>query len=144
AKSSVVIGAPGIQTSPDETSRLVVQIPTWLWIDGGWWRGYEATASAGRVSATITAAPVSATWDLGEGSSLHCDGPGIAWRPGLREDATDCSFTYTTSSAAQPDGTFDLSVAVTFDVAWTSNVGEGGSLGSITRSSARQVEVGEI
>ncbi len=144
ARSSVSVPSPTIQTSPAADRQLLVQVPTWLWVDGGWWHNYEATASAGRVTATITARPVRAVWDLGDGSTRTCTGPGTAWRPGLPEDATKCAHTYEHSSASRPTGTYEPSVTVVFEVEWTSNVGEGGSLSSISRSSVQQVEVGEI
>ncbi len=144
ARSSIGIAAPAIHTSPEAGGRLYVRVPTWLWVDGGWWRPYQATASAGRVTATVTATPVTATWGLGDGATVSCAGPGVAWRPGLPEDATDCAHTYTTSSASDPDGAFELTASVVLEVTWTSNVGQGGALASISRSSSRSVEVGEI
>ncbi len=62
ARSSIGIAAPAIRTSPEAGGRLYVRVPTWLWVDGGWWRPYQATASAGRVTATVTATPVTATF----------------------------------------------------------------------------------
>jgi hypothetical protein len=144
AVSSVQIGSPVIRTSPSEGGRLFVHVPTWLWIDRQWWQGYEATASAGRVNSTVRAVPRSATWTLGDGSTTTCAGPGLAWEAGRSEDATDCSHTYMSSSGSRPGGTLDLSVAVTFEVTWTTNVGEGGSLAPLTRTSTRTVEVTEI
>ncbi len=144
ALASIGIAPPAIRTSPEAGGRLYVRVPTWLWVDGGWWHSYQATASAGRVTATVTARPVNAGWALGDGADVVCSGPGVAWQPGLPEDATDCAHTYTTSSAGRPGGTFQLSATVELEVTWTSNVGEGGTLSSISRSSSRAVEVGEI
>lgn len=143
ARASVGIEGPTIRTSP-EVGKLYVQIRTWLWIEGGWWHGYDATASTGRVTAKVTARPVRADWVLGDGAEVACSGPGVAWQPGMREDATNCSHTYTTSSASRPGGTFELSATVVLEITWTSNVGEGGTLAPISRSSSRTVEVGEI
>jgi hypothetical protein len=143
ALASAAISVPGVRTSP-EVGRLVVRVPTWLWLDGGWWHDYTATASAGRVTTTVTARPVGATWSLGDGGSITCRGPGVAWHAGLPEDATDCSHTYTTSSAGQPGGTFGLSATVHLEVTWTSNIGLGGALPAISRSSTVAVGIGEI
>lgn len=143
ARASVGIEGPSIRTSP-EVGKLYVQIPTWLWIDAGWWHGYQATASTGRVTATVTARPLRADWALGDGGQVSCAGPGVTWQPGMSEDATNCSHNYTTSSAGQPGGTFALSATVVLDITWTSNVGDGGTLAPISRSSSRTVEVGEI
>lgn len=144
ALASIGIAAPGIRTSPEAGGRLYVRVPTWLWLEGDWWHEYSATASTGRVTATVTARPVSTAWSLGDGGSVECDGPGTAWRPGLAENATDCSYTYTTSSTGRPTSTFDLTASVEFEVTWTSNIGAGGTLPAISRGSSRTVEVGEI
>lgn len=143
ALASVSIPGPAIRTSPD-IDRIYVRVPTWLWVDGTWWHGYQATASAGRVSATVTATPRSSSWTLGDGSTVRCDGPGIAWHLGLPEDATSCAHTYTTSSAGRPGDTFSLSAAVQLDVSWTSNIGQGGTLPAISRTSTQPIVVGEI
>ncbi len=144
AAASIGIEAPALRTSPDANGRLYVRVPTWLWVEGAWWQTYQATAATGRVTATVTAQPVTATWAMGDGATVACTGPGVAWQPGLSESATDCTHTYTTSSAGAANGTFPLSATVTLEVTWTSNVGAGGTLPTISRTSTRPVDVGEI
>lgn len=143
ALSSVAISTPTVRTSP-ANGRLYVQVPTWLWLEPGWWQPYEATATAGRVSSTVRATPVRSTWDLGDGNYVSCAGPGTAWRPGVSESASDCTHTYRTSSAGQPGARFELEATVTFEVTWSSNATVGGTLPTITRTSTMVVEVGEI
>ncbi len=144
ALASVQIAPPAIRTSPSENGRLYVQVPTWLWLDSTWWQTYEATANTGRVWSTVRATPVATTWELGDGRSVSCRGPGTPWRRGLSEDASSCTHTYRSSSASRPGGTFSLEATVTLEVSWTSNVTGGGTLPAITRSSTLAVEVGEI
>jgi hypothetical protein len=139
AARSVPIAEPVIGTSPS-SGRLVVRVPTWLWVDEGWWEPYSATATVGRVSATVTATPVRAVWSAGDGATVVCDA-GVAWQPGLAEDATDCAHTYT---AASGDGGYELSVEVEIELAWTSNVGQSGTLDSIARTGTQTVQVGEV
>ena len=144
ALASIDIGGPEIRTSPSAEGRLYVQIPTWLWLDRGWWKPYQASASAGRVTSTVTAKPVKTTWTMGDGNSVTCTGAGQAWHSGLPDDATDCRHTYRHSSATKPGNTFHLEATVTFEVTWTSNLGPGGTLPAITRTSSVDAEVGEI
>lgn len=144
ARRSIPIVSPAINTSPSSDRRLYVRVPTWLWLDPSWWQSYSATASAGRVSSTVTARPVRAVWSAGDGGGTTCNGPGVVWREGMREDATYCRHTYYHSSAGEEGGTYTLSVTVEFEVTWTSNVGLGGGLAGVSRSASRQVEVGEI
>lgn len=144
ALDDVQIDPPAIRTSPSEDGQLFVQVPTWLWIDGGWWHGYEATATAGRVWSKVVAQPVSVTWQLGDGTSLMCTGPGTVWTPGAPEDGTDCSHIYRRSSAGRPGGTFPITATVQLTVAWTSNAPFGGTLPAIDRPASLDVVVGEI
>lgn len=144
ARQSVSIPAPPISTSPRSDRKLYTRVPTWLWIDGGWWRAYSATANAGGVSTTAVATPVRAVWDMGDGGQTICTGPGTPWRPGLADADARCSYLYKNSSAGQRTGTFTMNVTVEFAVSWTSSVGPGGSLAPITRSASTAVQVGEI
>ena len=144
ARQSVSIPAPPIATSPSADDRLYTQVQTWLWLEDQWWTTYLATANAGRVSATVTATPTSASWDTGDGGGTTCRGPGVAWQRGMPDDATYCKHTYTNSSAGQEGGTYALTATVTFEITWTSNTGGGGSLEAIDRTASRDVEVGEI
>jgi len=144
ARASVPIEAPPIETSPDADRETYSQMTTWLWVDPSWWKGYAATASAGRVSATVTATPVLAAWSTGDGGMEQCAGPGVVWRRGLDDDDTYCSHVYRRSSAGEPEDRFPLQVAVDFEVTWSSNVGQGGSLEGLSRSASRSIRVGEI
>ena len=83
ALASVQITPPAMRTSPSENGRLYVQVPTWLWLDSTWWQTYEATANTGRVWSTVRATPVATTWELGDGQSVSCRGPGTPWRRGF-------------------------------------------------------------
>lgn len=143
ALASAPITTPAINTSPTN-DRLYTQVRTWLWVDSSWWRTYSATANAGRVSSTVTATPTRAEWRMGDGGGTTCNGPGVEWRRGMRDDATYCSYTYRHSSAQQKGGKYTLSVTVWFEVTWTSNTGDSGALPAISRTASRQVEVGEV
>ena len=143
AQASARIPPPAISTSPDASRRLYVQVATWLWLEPAWWRPYEATATAGRVTSTVTVVPLSAIWNTGDGSTVSCAGRGTPWTSGAT-GASSCSHTYRSSSATRAAGTFPLQVTVTFAVSWTSNTGAGGSLPNISRSASVDVVVGEI
>ena len=144
ALASIGIAPPAIRTSPSETGKLFVQVPTWLWLDRSWWHSYTATASSGRVWSTVTARPVSVSWKLGDGRTVTCSGPGTPWTAGAREDGTDCLHTYRRSSAGSDGGKFAMAATVSLEVTWTSNAPFGGALPAISRTSTVEVEVGEI
>lgn len=144
ARESVAIPEPPISTSPDAGRSLYARVPTWLWIDGGWWRPYSVTAAVGGVSTTVIATPVRAVWSMGDGGEAVCGGPGRPWESGMAEDAADCSYTYASSSAGEPGESFTVTVTVELAISWSSNLGTGGNLAAVTRSSSRSVTVGEI
>jgi len=144
ARQSVAIPLPPLATSPRADRRLYTRVPTWLWVDPSWWRGYSATANAGGVSSTVLARPVRAVWTMGDGGQTICTGPGTEWRPGMADTQSTCSYVYKNSSVGQSARTFTMTVVVEFEVSWTSSIGPGGSLPGITRSATRAVEVGEI
>jgi hypothetical protein len=139
ARQQVDPPSPSIRLSPAVDQ--LVGVPTWLWLDDAW-APVTATASVGAVSATVTATPRSVAWDTGDGTTVTCHGPGRAFSPGRDDAATDCRHTYTRrSTAAGPTATFHLTAAVTYDVAWSATTGDGGDLGTITRSAGADVRV---
>src|SRR3546814_11193804 len=89
ALSSVSIDGPPIETSPSADRQLYTQVPTWLWLEPGWWEPYEATARAGRVWSTGRANPVSTTWDLGGGRTVQFRGPGTGGSTGTSQRTSE-------------------------------------------------------
>jgi hypothetical protein len=147
AEDRAPIPAPSIRMNPDAGDGSVVHVPTWLWIDGSQWVPVSAQASAGGVTVTATAAPQSVTWDMGNGDTVVCQGPGTPYdasRP-ASDQTTDCSYTYERSSASQPDGTYLVTATVSWNVTWTI-VGApgGGGLGASPRSESVAIPVAEI
>ncbi len=152
AEQSITLPAPAIETSPAAFS--VVNLPTWLWVDPSMWHPFSASASAGGVSVTATALPVSVQWQMGDGGALSCDGPGTPYNTSLpsSEQQTSCSYVYRRSSVGQPapDGNpnhaaFDVAAAVTWRVAWSVSGGPGGgALPSLTTSSSVPVRVEQV
>lgn len=124
---------PGVRTSPPAGNDQLVNLPTWLWVED--WTPRRASAAEGPLTVTVVATPRSVTWRMGDGSSVVC-GRGRPWDPALREEqqATDCSHTYTRSSATQPDLKYQARATMTWDVTWTATNGESGSLGQANRS----------
>ncbi|MDF1597860.1 MAG: hypothetical protein P1T08_17405, partial [Acidimicrobiia bacterium] len=74
-------------TSPPLANETFVQVPTWLWLDPGYWSPLEASETRGAVTVTVLATPTRATWAMGDGRETTCFGPGVAWTQGAAEDA---------------------------------------------------------
>ncbi len=127
---------------------LLVQLETWIWATN--WSEVSRTASAGGVVATVTARPVRMTWDFtprrsDPSTEGGCTGPGTSYDPSKRpeEQSTACSITFRHSSAAEPGAVYEGHVTVIYEVTWTSNLGAGGSLGTVPRTTVLPVRVGE-
>ena len=126
---------PGIGTNPGPDADQVVRVPTWLWVQSGW-APLAATATAAGVTATVTAMPTRVVWNMGDGGSVTCAGPGVAYdqsRP-ASEQHTDCSYTYQHTSAGQPGEQFTVTATVYWTVTFTSNAAPGGVLGEVSAS----------
>ncbi len=133
--------------SPGGEIPLLVNLPTFLWVAPAQWQPVTASASAGGVTSTVTALPERVVWDMGQGDTVTCDGPGSAYVPGVPDDAQpgDCRFTYPASSARSPDNTFTVTATVEWHVTWTaSGAAGGGDLGISRRSNATTVRVAEL
>lgn len=150
AASSLALPVPAIHLDPAAFS--VVNLRTWLWVDSSIWHPYSTSASAGGESVSATATPVSVTWQMGDGGTVTCAGPGTPYDPALpaASQQSACSYTYRVSSAgrASPSGNangaaFEVTATVDWQVTWVGG-GTSGTLPSLSTSSSRPVRVEQI
>ncbi len=133
--------------SPAADIPQLVNLATFLWLPAEQWQPASASASAGAVTSTVTATPMRVIWDMGQGDSVVCDGPGVPYRPDLSDEdqPSDCHFTYRASSAGQPGQAFEVTATVEWETTWTvTGAPGGGNLGTVSRSSSTSVQVAEI
>jgi hypothetical protein len=152
AENSMRLPSPQIETNP--TTRAVVNLPTWLWLDQGAWTPESVSASVGTVTATATATPERVQWTMGDGGSVVCEGPGTPYQPSVpaQSQVTNCSYTYGRSSAGEPsptgdpnDAGFPVTATITWGVTWTAQgVQAGGVLNPLTTSSSTSLPVEQI
>lgn len=138
---------PRIGMSPKESIPQLVNLVTFLWVDGGAWAPQGASATAGPVTSTVTATPRRVVWSMGNGDEVVCEGPGSPYVATLSDEdqPNTCRYTYRRSSASMPDDTFVVTAKVEWSVTWTA-VGApgGGNLGVVSRSSSTRVRVAEV
>jgi hypothetical protein len=147
AADRVPIPDVDIQMNPTPEQGAVVNVPTWLSINGASWRPVNAQAAAGGVVVTATAAPRRVVWDMGNGDRVTCPGPGTPYDATRQssEQSTDCSYTYRQSSARAAGETFAVTATVVWEVSWTvTGATGGGSLGTAPRSQTVRLPVKEI
>lgn len=133
--------------------RGVVRLGTWFWVNPALWRPVSVTARIptprGVISATATATPTRLTFDPGDGSlgtgATSCTGPGLPWVPAFGDRLpSPCMYTYRHSSVRHPRRSFPASLAITWRVTYSTNVGASGSLGDVRTSVTHQMTVREI
>lgn len=132
AVSQLPLPAPSIEMAPPADHDQLVNVSTWLWVNPASWRALSATATAGPVSATASATPAEVVWNMGDGDTVTCAGPGIPYDSADPNATTDCSYTWTQSSASQPGGAYQITATIYWQVTWSA-VGApgGGSLGLV-------------
>ncbi|WP_053720645.1 hypothetical protein [Saccharothrix sp. NRRL B-16348] len=130
-----------IAASPAEDQ--LVNLPTWLWLSGGW-EEVSANASVTGVSVTAVAKPRSVTWSMGDGGSVTCTGAGTPYGPHAEptSPSPDCGHIYRRSSADQSGHAFPVSAIVRWMVTW-SGAGQGGTFPDMTTTGTASFRVAE-
>lgn len=136
---------PVIQSSPAPWALQLTGLPTWLWVAPGVWRPQSQTAQVPGESVTATATPVSASWQMGDGQTVTCHGPGTEYTAADNPAAESptCGYTYARSSAGQPGGAYQVRVTITWDINWAGAGGAGGALPPLFTQAAAAMQVAE-
>ena len=118
------LSSPPVEMAPPDGSPQLVGVATWLWVDPTGWHPVSASASAGGVTTTATAAPTKVVWDMGDGATVTCDGPGTPYDPADPGGSTACSYTWPTP------GSYTVTATAYWSVTWTAvGAAGGGNLG---------------
>ena len=135
AAAQLDVGLPEPATSPGLNQFQLAGLPTWLWVQE--WDPVSKTATIPLLSATVSARPIRSTWDFGAGGKVICNGPGTPYdfRKAAANQSTDCSLTFTRA------GTFPARVTVDWAVSWNATTGAAGTLPTIARTTAFDIEV---
>lgn len=147
ALDRVPLPQPAMQMNPSAGGGALTNVETWLWIDPSQWQPVRASASAGGVTVTTTATPERVVFEMGNGDTVTCGGPGTPYDPGrpAAGQSTDCSYTYRRSSAHQPGGRYLVTSRVFYRVGWSaSGIAAGGALGPVSQTSSVRLRVAEI
>jgi hypothetical protein len=144
AVSKMKLLGPAID-SPRAAGRYTVGVPVWMWVEQTptSYGPQTTSATAGAVTVTATARVSSITWNMGDGSSVTCNGPGTPYRAseGMAQSPT-CGHVYAKTSAGAQSNKFTVTATSTWTVDWQGG-GEAGEF-TETRQSDVQVAVGEV
>ena len=119
AQGSATLVDPHAELNPP--GHQLVNFSTWLSIPSSDWHAVVASASAGGVTATVMARPTAVVWNMGDGDTVTCGGPGTTYDPSEPASAqsTDCSYTWPRSSASEPGGVFEVTATIVYQVSST-------------------------
>lgn len=143
AQALLKIPAPEPRAAPSLTeSYSIVKIPTWFWTEN---TELTQTASDGTLSVSVTATPISTTWNPGDRSlPLICPDGGTPWQEGLKETDTNCSHTYTKSTAGLPGDALTITTTITWELSWTLDGTDQGTFETFENTTNTSHQVGEI
>ena len=137
AEKQLTLPATTIEMAPPAATAQLVNVSSWLWLNPATWKPYTATASIDGVSATATATPEQVVWNMGDGSTVTCHGPGTPYDPSQPNATTNCSYTWTTPSVGEPGGDYAVSATTKWQVTWTAiGAPGGGNLGLVAGAAA--------
>ena len=145
ARQTLGLPSPVIRSSPAQAALQLTNLPTWLWVNPAEWVPESKTATVPGESVTATATPVSVTWHPGDGSTVTCQGAGTPYTSADNPATASpsCGHTYTSSSAGQPDGAFQATATITWDVTWQGADGAGGVLAPLFTTAVAAFRVAE-
>ena len=143
AWKAVEIPAPSVEMNPrmDGDVQTLVGVENWVWASADTPQSVTATASAGPVSATVTATSSGLTLSAPD-SKVSCQGFGTPWQPGMPEGGSSCTVTFTRSSE-HLGGSTSVKVGVSYSASYTASDGAQGSLPSVLTSGSVSLKVGE-
>lgn len=147
AAERVAIPEPSANLNPSPAQNQIVNLATLLWIDPAQWQPVTTSASAAGVTANVAARPLRVEWDMGNGDTVTCEGPGTPYNPSTPDVTPDgaCLYTYRRSSATAPSGAFTVTATAVWEVSLEAEGAPGGgSLGLSRRSTSFPIRVAEI
>ena len=144
AVDSMTLLGPDI-ASPRAAGKYTVGVPMWMWVNQSatTYGPNTASASAGGITVTATAKVSKIVWQMGDGASVTCTGPGTPYASseGMAESPT-CGHVYSKTSAAAQSGRFPVTATSTWTINWQGG-GQAGQLAEVRQTDV-QVAVGEV
>ncbi|MGI5380704.1 ATP/GTP-binding protein [Streptomyces sp. CA-251387] len=144
AVDSMTLLGPDI-ASPKAAGKYTVGVPMWMWVNQSatTFGPNTASASAGGVTVTATAKVSKIVWQMGDGTSVTCNGPGTKYQAsqGMAKSPT-CGHVYSKTSAGAQGGKYQVTATSTWTIDWQGG-GQAGQLTEIRQTNV-QVAIGEL
>jgi hypothetical protein len=144
APARVGLAPPPAPGNPE--SMALVGMPMYMWAAGpdeSTWGPITRSASAGSVTVTATGAVSHSEWDMGDGTTVRCDDPGLAYEGYVGSvHGSACTHTYAQTSAEQPAQAYPVEVTTYWEVEWAGG-GQDGVI-EFTLTNSTSLRVGEV
>ena len=132
------------ESGPDRVG--LVGLPVWMWVDNqteDTWGPITRSAAEGPVSVSATASVSSIVWDMGDGTTVTCTGPGTPYADHYgKQDSPTCGHRYEKMSTDQPDGAYQVTATSHWVVEWTGG-GQSGTIELDLTTEPLPIRVGE-
>ncbi|MFI6227343.1 hypothetical protein ACIBCR_08490 [Micromonospora echinospora] len=144
ALASIRLLRPGISVAPRKSQGPgLVGLPVWMWASPGpnYFGELSASASERGLTVTITAKVREVVWNMGDGETVTCTGPGTPYSPsGPRAGQTspDCGY-----DGYDKAGTYTVNATTHWVVAWSGG-NESGTIPVTRRSRNVDVQINEL
>jgi len=133
----------GYNPTVGQSRATIVGMDTWIWATGDTPKEVRVTATAGPVTATITATASRLTLQPKDGTA-SCTGFGIPWTQDNDTKGTDCIIVFDRSSAHFKDNTTPVDVKVSYTITYTATDGATGTMNTHTTTTTTNIPVAEI
>lgn len=112
----------GITPGPGKGSIGIVGMPVWMWAanpDSHTVGPLTASASAGGITVTAAARLYRLTWDMGDGTTITCNGAGTPYEASYgNKQSPDCGHVYQMSSSTESSGKFKVTATSYWVITW--------------------------
>lgn len=136
----------GITPEPGDGNVGIVGMPVWMWAanpDGHTVGPISASASAGGITVTATARLHALTWDMGDGTTVICNGAGTPYQASYGNTMSpDCGHVYEESSSTNSGGTFKVTATSDWVITWE-GAGQTGTIRLNGLARSVEISVGE-
>ncbi len=136
----------GITPEPGDGNVGIVGMPVWMWAanpDSHTVGPITASASAGGITVTATARVHQLSWDMGDGTTVTCTGPGTPYAASFgNKKSPDCGHVYEKSSSTQSGGKYQVTATSGWVITWE-GAGQTGTIRLDGLSRSVEISVGE-
>jgi hypothetical protein len=136
----------GIVPEPGEGNVGIVGMPVWMWAanpNSHTVGPASASATAGGITVAATARLHRLTWDMGDGTTVTCNGAGTPYEASYGDkESPDCGHVYERSSSTESDGKFEVTATSDWIITW-SGAGQTGVIRLNGLSRSVEISVGE-